>query len=453
MSQFNNSSEDPVLRQAHESLAATDIPSGPSPELIQRVNDRMRESLPSASQSSSRWTRRRTHYATAAVLLIAVIGLAIFSPGLESRVLADVVKQLEDLKSGKARMTRTIDGVEVESTKVFFKGNSLQRMEFSSGDIDVVNLNQGEHTRLLAAEKKVVIEPAYALPDGEDPISHMKKIASQPMSRIPVRTIDGVDNALGFSRQESGNTETIWVDPKTRLPIRGETTFKDADGKSVTMTLDELEYNVDIEDSLFELGLPEAYTLVDRRPAKVEGTVDIDNIELALTPNKGLGPITFGMSREAVIKLLGTPDSTEVRKVGVEAFERLLENPDLANSHEAIRKDIEHLKKLEPYRVGIEFLKYSSKGFELNLLPSKGVVGIACYTQKWKASSFRDFKGTTQEGVRMFDTRARIEELYGKPDRVHTGEGFCQLSYSMLGLTMDLKNDQLTSLTSTTGDE
>jgi len=446
MSQLNISSGDPLLRQAHESLAATEVPPGPSPELIQRVNDQMRTPLSSVSRDSSRWATRRTYYAAVAVVFFAAIGLAILSPGLGNRVLADVVKQLEELRSGRARLTRTIDGVEVELTKVFFKGKSLQRMEFSSGDIDVLNLDREEHTRLMAAEKKVVVEPAYALSMGEDPISQMKKIASQPMSRIPDRTIGGVDHALGFSRKEPARTETIWVDPKTRLPIRGESTFKDADGKTVTLTLSGLEYNVEIEDSLFQIDLPEAFTLVDRRPAKVAGTVDIGNIDLVLAHGKGLGPITFGMSREAVIMQLGTPDSTEVKKASVEPFERLLKNPDLIDSHDAIREDIERLKQTEPYRLGHELLKYSANGFELSLLPSKGVVGIACFTQKWKASSIRSFKGRTQEGVRMFDSREQIEQVYGEPDRVLADEGICQLFYSKLGFTMEFADDELASL-------
>ncbi len=443
MSQPNIPSGESLLRQAHDSMAATEIPSGPSPELIRRVNDQMRASAPSISRDGLWGTRRLTRYAAAAVVFFAAIGLTMLSPG-GNHVLADVVKQLEDLKSGKARLTRTVDGVEVESTNVFFKGKSLQRMEFSSGDIDVVNLQRGEHTRLMAAEKKVVVEPAYALPAGEDPISHLKSIASRPMSRIAARSIDGASHALGFSRQESRTTETIWVDPETRLPIRGESTFKDADGRMVTLTLDGLEYNVDLEDSLFEIGVPEAYASIDRRPAKVAGTVDVGTMELVLSPNKGLGPITFGMSREAVIKLLGTPDSTEVMKPEIEVYKRLLDNPNLADSHDAISKDIERMKQSERFLELPELLKYRSIGFELSLSASEGVVAISCYGQR--ASASRDFKGRTHEGLQMLDSRKRIEQLYGKPDSVHAGDGFCQLSYSQLGFTMDLINDELVSL-------
>ena len=185
------------------------------------------------------------------------------SPG--THVLADVVKQLEEVKSGTFWMTKTVDGVEVESFKMLFKGKTLQRMEFSSGDIDVVNREQGVHTRLIASAKRVIVEPVTARSDGADPISSLKKMASQPLKEVTARTIDGTSHALGFSSQESDRTETIWVDPKTRLPIRGESTFKDADGKTVSITHDRAEYNVDIEDSLFEISVPEGYTLIDRR--------------------------------------------------------------------------------------------------------------------------------------------------------------------------------------------
>jgi hypothetical protein len=129
MSQFNASSDEPLLRQAHESLAATEVPPGPSAELIQQVSNRMEEQCsPSASPDSSRWTKRRTSYATVAAVLVVAVGLAIISTRPGNRVLADVVNELEGLKSVKATLTKTIDGVEVESTTVIFKGKSLRRM-------------------------------------------------------------------------------------------------------------------------------------------------------------------------------------------------------------------------------------------------------------------------------------------------------------------------------------
>ena len=113
-----------------------------------------------------------------------------------------------------------------------------------------------------------------------------------------------------------------------------------------TEVVNEFEYNSDVDDSRFVISLPENYQLVDRRPTKSEGTFDLENADLVLTPREGIGPIRFGMSRVKVIELLGEPDSTEVIKDGgVTTFEELLKNPDFAESHETIRKDIERLKR------------------------------------------------------------------------------------------------------------
>lgn len=201
----------------------------------------------------------------------ALPGCEFFRDRRRYSVLADVVKQLETVRSGKARITKTVDGVEAETMEVIFKSGGLQRTEFSSGNIDVINLHRGEHTRLMPTEKKVVVEAAYAIPKGEAPISRLKKIASQAMGRVPVRTIEGVENALGFSiHWPSRRIETIWVEVKSRLPTRYETLANGVDGKSVTATLREYEYNIDIDDRLFEIRPPENYELEDRRPAETE---------------------------------------------------------------------------------------------------------------------------------------------------------------------------------------
>ena len=271
MSQPNFSSEEPLLRRANESLASTEVPPGPSPELLRRVKDQMPESGPVVSVNGSHRRRLRPYYAAAAVVVLGAIGFATLLPEQGNRVLADVVKQLADVNTVKARLTKTVDGVKVESTKLFFKGESLRRMEFSSGDIDVVNPRLGNHTRLMATEKKAIVSSADAVPADSDQFSELRRIASQPLNPIEARTVDGTSHALGFSQEESGRTETIWVDPKTRLPIRAESRFNDTDGRMVNLTLDELEYNIELQDSLFEISVPENYTLIDRRAGK---TVD-----------------------------------------------------------------------------------------------------------------------------------------------------------------------------------
>ena len=129
------------------------------------------------------------------------------------RALTKLAKQLETLSSGKARKSKTVDGVVVETTDVFFKGGGLR--------------------------------PADTTPKNETPFSLIKKITSQPMGRIPTRTIDGIDKAMGFSiGWSSGRTETIWIDPKTGLPIRCEVVVSDGDGKTVTTTFRNIEFSI-----------------------------------------------------------------------------------------------------------------------------------------------------------------------------------------------------------------
>ncbi|MCA9172133.1 MAG: hypothetical protein KDB23_30915 [Planctomycetales bacterium] len=217
-------------------------------------------------------------------------------------------------------------------------------------------------------------------------------------------------------------------------------------------TFEGIEYNVQLQDSVFEISRPETFALVDRRPARVEGEVGVEASGLILKPNTGLGPITFGMKREAVIKQLGIPDSTEInRDVGIESFEKMLQNPDLADAHESIRRDIERLKESERYRVGIESLKYSSKGFEIRLLPSEGVIAIACYSQKLMGHALRDFPGRTQEGIRMLDSREKIEMSYGTSANADELTDSCVLAYPKLGLRFELRNDELVSLQAVKG--
>jgi hypothetical protein len=71
------------------------------------------------------------------------------------------------------------------------------------------------------------------------------------------REMDG-RTVRGFRLTEGGMNQTFWIDVKTGYPIRMEGKFPNAPGVNAVMT--DFQFDVELDDSLFDLTPPEGYT-------------------------------------------------------------------------------------------------------------------------------------------------------------------------------------------------
>ena len=90
------------------------------------------------------------------------------------------------------------------------------------------------------------------------------------------KQIDGV-RAVGFRLDDKTGSTDVWVDPKTSLPIRVETTFLGETKVEVVMT--NFQYDVELDESLFNFDPPSDYTVremgLSLAPASIKDLADM----------------------------------------------------------------------------------------------------------------------------------------------------------------------------------
>jgi hypothetical protein len=198
---------------------------------------------------------------------------------------------------------------------------------------------------------------------------------------------------------------TVWVNPKTRLPARIELSPK-PDGQPESV-IDDLKFDVPLDDSLFDMSVPKGYELRSSLPVRgaslASATITIQSTtstkptveiplpqtpgpaptgreleKLVLKPGIGIGELKFGATRQRIVAVLGEPQG--VLRGGA-----------------------------------VEILEYSGKGL---ILPVDAKAGLQQIMAEGPSASskprMRPFAGSTDKGIHIGSTRTEIEAAYGK---------------------------------------
>jgi outer membrane lipoprotein-sorting protein len=240
--------------------------------------------------------------AAAAVIIIAIVVLHQFNKTINgtSVALADVAERLEKVKSYKAQAHRIF--TEVGQEKPFFECDILRYFSPDHGSVEE-SYEDGKLVMLaycsISEKAAIVVFPQnkmywrfelneellslaeYINPANTDGI--MKLFGSERCTRLGRREIDGVTTE-GFEvkdvkvlsqvprfllRPKDINIR-LWVDEETLLPARIEgegfvgkglmTGYKDFKYEEV---MHNIEYDVEIDESIFEPNIPDDYLLID----------------------------------------------------------------------------------------------------------------------------------------------------------------------------------------------
>ena len=206
---------------------------------------------------------------------------------------------------------------------------------------------------------------------------------------------------------------TVWVDARTRLPVRFNAEGKNEEGKPSQLVVGDFKFDREVDAALFSFQPPAGYKLEARGvgafpPAPAEPRLK----DLVVTPLVGIGPARFGMGRAEVERLLGRPDAAE--PVG---------------------------------KYGSVNLNYGSRGMFIAVGQKLGVVMITCVAQKVMAVRVRDFSGKTDKGIAVGAHEADITKAYGRPSSRSTNKGSTYLSYGPLKADFTLVGDELVQMT------
>jgi len=147
------------------------------------------------------------------------------------------------------------------------------RMSAPGGFVSVVDSIRGKGITILPPRKQFIEmdisnlqkDPAQ---QNIDVIERLRSLPERADEELGTREIDG-RVVQGYRVTEEGLINTIWIDTQTRNLVLVEMEFLNAPGMSGTIS--DFRFDVELDDSLFDLTPPEGYT-------RMEIQVDTDEV-------------------------------------------------------------------------------------------------------------------------------------------------------------------------------
>jgi len=284
---------------------------------------------------------------------------------------------------------------------------------------------------------------------------------------------------VGFALKPHGTlaylgllTREIWVDPKTRLPVREECFATDPDDfvSTIWRSTTFYTFNEPVDESLFHMTPPVGYTMLEGHhwhrtmsPPVAELPDDPNLASPEIDPQRGIGPARFGMTAKEVVRVLGRPDQMnyglEFSPGDKQRYEKMSDDLRKKIAKEVKERDVdafeedrlrqEMIKKLNSeFRAtgvsGVD-IDYQARGFSLSVDQEKGLRAIFCLAGN---NAMGDFTGKTSKGIGMGSTLAETEKAYGPADMKHEDpdRNEASLYYKSLCMLLHFKEDRLYDL-------
>ena len=211
-----------------------------------------------------------TKIAAAAVIIIAVlIGTYYFgdSVNIAGTAYAEVVERLHNARSltYTVETNTSIEWMPSMTMEIAFKEPGYMRMAAPGGYVSIVDSIQGKCLTILPPKKQFIeIEMSNLQNDpAQQNINVIEKLRSLPEradEQLGTREIDGRE-VQGFRITEEGLINSVWIDIQNRQLVLVEMEFLNAPGMSGTMS--DFQFDVELDDSLFNITPPDGYTRLD----------------------------------------------------------------------------------------------------------------------------------------------------------------------------------------------
>ena len=384
------------------------------PGALERLRNERDNTTVSTASGRIRRYRNRIAVLTAAAALVALAFTWMKPAGFgTSLAFADVQEAIRQVETAVLTI-ECRERPDMSCRQLMRCDSSVLRVEYRSGHTWLLDaaghklliLNKHNHTAQLSdigsgAEDLV---PSYL-----DRLLDVEQEVTRPLGE---RTI-GDRTLVGFSLPSrlllmQGLEGTVWVDPRTRLPVRAEAVRNDGRTIPLHMTV-EFRFNTFLAPSLVLLSPPDGYELGDYRdlsalqlpplaPSDPNATT-----EFLIEPGVGIGDVRFGMTKEQVVEALGLPD-------------KIWDFPES----------------------GRVMLAYRPRGLEMTIQEDDGVVEFECSAECFNPGS-RPFAGHTAKGIGIGSTRDTVLAAYGQPDQGHA-DSF-RIRYDSLEMAFGIHQD------------
>lgn len=329
--------------------------------------------------------------------IVLVCGLFVSGLLNGNSVFAQVQEAASKIRSVRFRMMEYDGDRDPKVTSIVIVSGVGGRSDSSDGVEVVSDYKSGKRLSLDHRSKSAVLVQTFDSPPSLDQLwVRFLELPSEKVKKLESGTIDG-KTVNRFEVQENG-IMIVSVDPSTNLPVRMEMEVDSGvnGNKRHRHVATDFIFDSAVEPSLLSTTPPGEYHLTEStRPSSRKQFSEAD---LVVSPTTGIGGVTLGSSKEAVIAKLGQPDSIRETKVPGGEITKLSDNTKIKQPDTVIVK-----------------MQYPSDGFDLTI-GLGGVTGIHCYGKQLRGALALDFVGKTDTGIKLGATKDDVIAMYGQPD-------------------------------------
>lgn len=240
-----------------------------------------------------------TKFAAAAVIIVGVlIGINPFGGSIDgtSVAWADVINQIVVAETAKFDLLIEKDGEIIQTSHLTCKAPGMIKQDMPDGTVNIVNFKKFNILVLNSTTKKAMIRDITGQSDEltqldvfgnfQKRLEKMIHFQDETVENLGDSIING-QQAVGFRIELSEQDEiigwqgkgtfTVWADIEAKLPIRMEW-YDEMFG--VNTIADRLELNVELDESIFEMNVPDEFELetVQHRVTKTESVTNQTSI-------------------------------------------------------------------------------------------------------------------------------------------------------------------------------
>ena len=206
---------------------------------------------------------RFLRFATAAAILFAVLLGILFLESTESSAYARVVEMLRNARTlVYTLVTQANDGTgRTISTTWQYKEPCFLRTITEGGHVTVINGLEGKQMSLVPENMSYIIgEFEMSEVKGDDSFDEVNALRGLPAQADKVlgkKSLEG-RSVLGYRVTTGDASTTVWIDSETRELVQVDREYASAPGMNSTMK--DFQFDVALDDCLFDTTPPEGYT-------------------------------------------------------------------------------------------------------------------------------------------------------------------------------------------------
>ncbi len=215
------------------------------------------------------FTMKRISALAAIIVIAAVVGAALWlMPGNGGATVAwaDVQEHFRNARTMTCKETAEVEGLRTKETTMMFMEPGHSRFILEDGMVWIIDNSKNKVLILDPAEKKgaTVEGGTTRFLSRFYMMENLRTIRadSEGEESLGTKEIEG-QKVVGFLIRKHGRDTTVWANQKTGMPIRIEAEGTRDGGAKSKYALSNIEFDIELDESLFSTDLPKGYTEVD----------------------------------------------------------------------------------------------------------------------------------------------------------------------------------------------